>query len=97
MINHVVLLNWGPGVTEKTILTVTNGFVNLAKVIDEIRSYSFGPNLNLEGSNYHYALVATFENMKDFNTYTVHPAHTHFMDTITSPIVASYGAVQYSS
>ncbi len=95
MINHVVLLNWNSGVTEETILTVTNGFADLAKKIDEIKCYSFGPNMDLNGSNYQYALVAQFESLDDFNTYTVHPAHQQFMDSITSPIVKSYGAVQY--
>jgi len=97
VINHVVLLNWNPGVTEETILTVTKGFEKLAREIDEIKGYSFGPNINLEGSNYQYALVAKFENMEDFKIYTAHPVHKHFMNTITSPIVESYGAVQYSS
>ena len=97
VINHVVLLNWNSGVTEETILTVTNGFADLAKKIDEIKSYSFGPNMDLDGSNYQYALVAKFESLDDFNIYTVHPAHQHFMDSITSPIVKSYGAVQYTT
>ena len=67
VINHVVLLNWNSGVTEETILTVTNGFADLAKKIDEIKSYSFGPNMDLDGSNYQYALVAKFESLDDFN------------------------------
>jgi hypothetical protein len=97
MINHVVLLNWHEGVTENTIATVTSGFANLANGISEIKHYSFGTNMNLAGSNYEYALVAQFDTIEEFNAYVVHPKHQHFMDTVTSPIVKSYGAVQYTS
>jgi formyltetrahydrofolate synthetase len=97
MINHVVLLNWHEGVTENTIATVTSGFANLANGISEIRHYSFGVNMNLAVSNYEYALVAQFDTIEEFNAYVVHPKHQHFMDTVTSPIVKSYGAVQYTS
>jgi antibiotic biosynthesis monooxygenase (ABM) superfamily enzyme len=97
MINHVVLLNWHEGVTENTIASVTSGFANLANVISEIKHYSFGANMNLAGSNYEYALVAQFDTIEEFNAYVVHPKHQHFMDTVTSPIVKSYGAVQYNS
>lgn len=97
MINHVVLLNWHDGVSDETILTVTNGFANLAKDISEIESYSFGPNMDLDGSNYQYALVASFKSLEDFNAYVIHPQHQRFMDTVTTPIVKSYGAVQYTT
>lgn len=95
MINHVVLLNWHEGVSDETILTVTNGFKQLAEKISEIESYSFGANMNLDGSNYQYALVASFKNLEDFNAYVIHPEHQHFMKTVTTPIVKSYGAVQF--
>lgn len=97
MINHVVLLKWKHSVTEETIQRVTAGFRELASKIEEIKEYSFGPDMGLEGSNFDYALVAKFVNIEDFNTYTVHPEHQRFMASITSPIVESYGAVQYIS
>jgi hypothetical protein len=97
VIHHVVLLNWNPDVSDENIRIVSAGFQQLQKSISEIHSLSFGPNMDLESSNYHYALVAQFKSLDDFNIYTVHPNHQRFMDTITTPIVASYGAVQYST
>ena len=97
MINHVVLLNWYPGVGTEIISKVTRGFEDLAKHISEIKHYSFGPNLAYEGANFEYALVAQFADKQAFDTYTVHPLHQAFMKNVTSPIVASYASVQYLS
>ena len=69
----------------------------MAEQIAEIHSYSYGANLGLDGSNFNYALVASFANQADFESYMQHPAHQHFMQTLTDPIVESYGAVQYVS
>jgi hypothetical protein len=41
-------------------------------------------------------LVAQFDTIEEFNSYVIHPKHQHFMDTVTSPIVKAYGAVQYT-
>lgn len=97
MIHHVVLLKWKPNTTNDAIIMVTEGFKELAAKISEIEEYSFGPDIGLSGTNYDYALVAKFKNTTDFDTYSVHPEHKRFMDFVTSPIVASYGAVQYTS
>ncbi len=95
MIHHVVLLKWKPGVSEETVAAVTEGFSKLADSIDEIAEYSFGKNMALAGSNFDYALIAKFNSLEEFERYTVHPEHQNFMDTLTTPIVESYGAVQY--
>lgn len=97
MINHVVLLIWKKGTSQAQVEVATQGFARLAETIGLIKGYSFGPNLGLPGSNFDYALVARFESIEDFNAYMKHPKHSAFMESVTDPIVESYGAVQYVS
>ena len=95
MLNHVVLLKWKAGTPSSAIDQVTAEFSKLPNSISQIRGYSFGRNMGLDGSNFDYALVARFSSRKDFEEYVVHPAHQTFMAKFTNDIVDDYGAVQY--
>lgn len=95
MIKHVVLLNWNDQVTDEAITKVSEGFAVLRDEIAEIVSYEFGPDLSIYKGNADYALIATFENQQDLETYSVHPKHLSLLKELTGPILGSYMSAQF--
>lgn len=95
MIRHVVLLNWNDKVSAEDVQKVTAGLAGLPDQIPEIKSYIFGPDLNINDRNADYVLVADFDSEDDFKRYVVHPAHQDFMKAITGPITQSFQSAQF--
>ena len=58
MICHVVLLNWNEACTDAAVQAVTDGLAALPGRITQIRSYHFGPDLQVNDRNADYVLVA---------------------------------------
>ena len=95
MICHVVLLDWNEACTDAAVQEVTDGLAALPGRIPQIRSYHFGPDLQVNDRNADYVLVANFENEADFRTYVDHPAHVALMKNLTGPILASFSSAQF--
>jgi len=95
MVRHVVLLNWNDKCTSDAVQAVTAGLAALPGKIPEIRSYQFGPDLQINKRNADYVLVADFESEADFGVYVDHPAHVDFMRNLASPILDSFSAAQF--
>ena len=95
MIRHVVLLSWNEEGTIAAVANVTEGLSKLPAQIPEIKSYCFGPDLELFKGNANYVLVADFESEEDFKSYVEHPAHQDFMKKVTGPIMASFHSAQF--
>jgi Stress responsive A/B Barrel Domain len=96
MIRHIVLLNWKENTERSAIDKVTEAFASLPSRIPEIRSYQFGPDLEIYEGNADYVLVADFDNEEDFKTYVVHPDHGRLMKEVSLPITQSYQSAQFS-
>jgi hypothetical protein len=95
MICHVVLLHWNQECTAAAVQAVTDGLAALPGQIPQIRSYHFGPDLQVGDRNADYVLVADFESEADFRTYVDHPAHVALMKNLTGPILASFSSAQF--
>ena len=95
MIRHVVLLKWNEKCTAAAVQAVTDGLAALPGQIPEIRSYQFGPDLQVNRRNADYVLVGEFESETDFKKYVDHPAHVDLMRNLTGPILDSFSAAQF--
>ncbi|MBW2498498.1 MAG: Dabb family protein [Deltaproteobacteria bacterium] len=94
MIRHVVLLKWNERCTPAAVEAVTRGLAALPEQIPEIRSYQFGPDLQLGEKNADYVLIADFESAEDFERYVPHPAHVDLLKKVTGPILESFTSAQ---
>ena len=95
MVRHVVLLSWNDKVDDAAVQAVTEGLASLPDQIPEIRSYQFGPDLQLNNRNADYVLIADFDSPEDFNSYVPHPAHVDLMKNLCGPILESFRSVQF--
>jgi len=95
MIRHVVLLSWNEKCTDDSVQAVTDGLAALPGKIPEIRSYQFGPDVQIDRRNADYALIADFENEADYQIYVKHPAHIEFLKNVSGPILDSFSAARF--
>jgi len=96
MIRHCVMLTWTEEANEETIKAVLAGLTELRPKIDVIRSYSFGPDLELDpGRNHDLMIVAEFDSVEDYQIYASHPDHIELIVQTIKPILATRAAVQY--
>jgi len=95
MLRHVALFCWKLDASESDVRAFSDGLAEMPVQIPEIRSYRFGPDASLGGSNDDFALVADFDDAAGYQRYAEHPAHRHLIATLLMPIVAGRHAVQY--
>ena len=96
MIVHVCLLNFVAPLDPTQTREIFDGFSRLAKLIPEIKSYTFGPDLELRSGNAQYALVAEFENEEHFVIYRDNPEHIAFAKTVMAPLIKSVQSSQFT-
>jgi hypothetical protein len=80
--------------TDEDIRAIDEGLGALPGVIDEILSYSFGPDLGLGGGTYDYAVIGEFDSAENFHIYSAHPDHVHVLTTYIKPILKDVARVQ---
>ncbi len=95
MLKHIVLLQWKDGTDAAAIERFGAGLAALSASIEEIRSYQFGPDAQLQENRYDYVLVAEFDDVESYQRYVVHPEHQAFLARDAAPILASYTANQF--
>jgi len=95
MFRHVVLFTWKGDATQAQKQALHDELPKMPPAIDVIRAYKFGPDAGINPANYHYAVVADFDDAAGYVTYRDHPVHRALVENYVSPIVASRAAVQF--
>jgi hypothetical protein len=95
MIRHVVMLSWNDKCNDEAVAAVTEGLAGLPAKIPQIRSYQFGPDVQIDRRNADYVLIGDFESEEDYQVYVSHPAHVEFMTKLTAPILDSFRAARF--
>lgn len=94
MIRHIAMFTWSAEATTDQIAAVAAGLNAMPSLVDTIRRYEHGDDLDLGSDTADYVLVAEFDSVEGYREYADHPAHLHFVETTVKPIVASIGRVQ---
>ena len=95
MFRHVVLFTWKDDATQAQKQALDDELPKMPPAITVIRAYTFGPDAGINPANYHYAVVADFDDAAGYVTYRDHPVHRALVENYVSPIVASRAAVQF--
>ena len=95
MFRHVVLFTWKGDATQAQKQALHDELPKMPPAITVIRAYKFGPDAGINPANYHYAVVADFDDAAGYVTYRDHPVHRALVENYVSPIVASRAAVQF--
>jgi hypothetical protein len=96
MIRHVVLFTWKPEATDEQKAAVAAELAKLPGEIPEIRAYTFGPDAGINQGNYHFAVVADFDDEDGYRTYRDHPRHRAVITEHIQPILETRAAVQFA-
>ena len=75
MINHVVLMQFKPDVSDDQIDDLEKCLDDLPNKIVEIHAYEFGRDLVRSQRSYDFALVSLFANLEAVRRYQEHPAY----------------------
>ena len=94
MIRHLVVFTFRPGTTAEQVDELARRLRELPGLIPTIRRYELGTDLRLRDGNADFAVVAEFDDVDGFLTYSEHPAHQAVIAECIRPIVASRLAVQ---
>lgn len=96
MFRHVVMFRWREDATSEQRRAVSDSLAALPGSIPELRAYRFGSDAGLKPDNYHFVVVADFDDQAGYETYRDHPAHRAIVDTHVDPITATRAAVQFT-
>ena len=96
MIRHVVMFKWADAVDAGHVAATTAEFATLPTLIEQIRSYSYGPDLGAVAGNFDYVVTGEFDSIDDFFAYRDHPAHQALVQTFIVPHVSERVAVQFT-
>ena len=95
MFRHVALFKWSSEATEAQKQAVHDSLLRLPDHIAELRAYRVGADAGLVDGNWEYAVVADFDDVDGWRTYTDHPEHQRILAEVIRPVVAERAAVQY--
>lgn len=71
----MVLFTWAEGTSDADIAELTGMLEQLPGKIEQLRAYTFGPDLGLAPGNASFGIVADFDDAAAFRTYGAHPDH----------------------
>jgi hypothetical protein len=92
---HVALFRFDPDHTADQVARMTEGLEQLPSAIPEIRGYQCGPNIGPSNENWHYAVVADFDDAAGHQRYVADEFHQQIIAERIRPILADRAAVQY--
>ena len=95
MFRHVVMFRFTPEATADQIRHLSDGLDQLPGAIPEIRAYRHGPNGGTAPDNWHYVVVADFEDAAAHQIYAAHERHQHLIADRVRPILAERAGIQY--
>jgi hypothetical protein len=82
------------GTSDEQIRALEDELATLPDKIPSIRSYAFGRDAGL-GGNFHFAVVADFDDAAGYSEYADHPEHRKLVDELIVPIRAERAACQF--
>ena len=94
MIKHVALFRIKEGTPPEAVQAFSDALTDMVPKIDVIRTYEHGPDLGAAEGTYDYAVIAGFDSVEDYHTYSGHPVHVHVVETYAKPIVGGSVRVQ---
>lgn len=94
MLRHIVLFRFVEDVSAEQVAAVSEALATLPGVIPELRRYAVGADLALVEGNWHYGVVAEFDDEAGWRRYRDHPEHLRIIAEVIRPIVAERAAVQ---
>jgi hypothetical protein len=100
MVRHVVCFRWYEGTTPEQVDEVVAALRELPRLIPEIRSFNFGPDVGVNAGNWDFAVVAEFDSVDDQTIYRDHPEHQRVITDLIAPIRADRAdraVVQYDA
>lgn len=95
MYRHTVVFRFSPESTTAQAEALATALAELPAQIPEIRSYQVGPNVGDNVENWHFAVVADFDNVDDWRVYRDHPIHLAVIAEFIHPILADRAGLQY--
>lgn len=95
MIRHVAMFTWTEEATTDQIKTFAAKLSTMPDAIDLIRRYEHGEDLELGTATADYVLVADFDTVEDYWSYSGHPYHVDFLQKYAQHIIASVARAQY--
>ena len=95
MFRHVALLRFSPESTDEQHQALADGLATLPAAIPAIKGYQFGPDAGDRADNWHFAIVADFDDAEGHRTYVEDPTHRRLIAELVHPIVVDRAAVQY--
>ena len=75
MLRHVVLFRWGDGTTQEDTQAIRTALGRLPDRVPSLRDYRFGHDAGLVEGNWHFAVVADFDDEAGWRAYRDHPEH----------------------
>lgn len=94
-LRHVALLRFLPDTTSEHVTALMSGLATLPPAIPELREYRFGPDVGLADDNWHFAIVADFDDAAAYERYQVDPEHRALIEKLIVPILEARAAVQH--
>jgi hypothetical protein len=91
---HVVVFRFTPDATAEQRQSVVDGLATLPGAIPQIRAYTTGPDAGEVDGNWDFGIVADFDTVEDWRTYTADATHQQVIAEHIRPIIAERAAVQ---
>ncbi len=95
MLRHVAVFRWVDGTTDEQREAIRVGLGRLPALLPALRDYRFGDDLGLVDGNWHFAVVADFDDEVGWWAYRDHPEHRRVIDEHIRPVLAERAAAQY--
>ena len=92
-IRHVVLLHFTEKATPQAIAALNAGLKKMKSQVPEIISYTFGSDLKIVSGQADFAIVADFENEKDYKTYAASKPHVDLVTNLVKPMLKTRNAM----
>ena len=96
-LNHVVFIDIDHSAPDNAADQIVAGLRALPAQIHEIGSYLVGKDLGISDNSSDIAIVATFANSDDLNTYRTHPAHVKVVEELINKWASNRHSVQFHS
>ena len=94
MIRHIVLLKLKEETTTEAIEGISNALASMPEQIPEISNYVFGKDIAVSAGSADIGIMADFDSVENYKTYSTHPAHVAAVQNVIKPHVAAKTAMQ---
>ena len=95
MVNHLIVFNTAPGVTEEACRAMAHQARETLTRIPGVRTVRFGIAAS-ERATYRYLLIVEFEDESVIDLYRDHPVHVQFADQVFRPMAVDRITTDYT-